>query len=135
MVRPLKKTGEFGLIQLLLYIIYHNSKPRFLIPNPSLYIILNNYYEMIINSLFRHVFFVGFCTFVNMYRRDLLWHLREHHRKTGYSDEMMLREMVKWPKDLRKIVCIKCTESEANENATWLCCDPNEVCTYLYSVT
>ena len=91
----------------------------------------NNYHEMIINSLFRHVFFVGFCTFVNMYRRDLLWHLREHHRKTGYSDEMMLREMVKWPKDLRKIVCIKCTESEANENSTWLCCDPNEVHNFL----
>ena len=67
-----------------------------------------------------------------MYRRDLLWHLREHHRKTGYSDEMMLREMVKWPKDLRKVVCIKCTESEANENSTWLCCDPNEVYIIFY---
>jgi len=73
------------------------------------------------------LFNCGFCTFVNMYRRDLLWHLREHHRKQGYSDEMMLREFVRWPKDLRKVVCIKCTESEANENATWLGVDPNEI--------
>ena len=41
------------------------------------------------------LFNCGFCTFVNMYRRDLLWHLREHHRKQGYSDEMMLREFVR----------------------------------------
>ena len=42
------------------------------------------------------LFNCGFCTFVNMYRRDLLWHLREHHRKQGYSDEMMLREFVRY---------------------------------------
>lgn len=73
------------------------------------------------------LFNCGLCTFINMYRRDLLWHLREHHRKDGYTDEALLRDFIRWPKDLRKIICTKCTEPEAFENALWLCVDPNEV--------
>jgi hypothetical protein len=30
------------------------------------------------------------------------------------------------PKDLRKIICAKCSETEAHENAVWLAVDPNE---------
>lgn len=62
-----------------------------------------------------------------MYRRDLVWHLREHHRKDNFSDEVLIREFVRWPKDLRKIQCGKCTESEAHDCAVWLAVDPNDV--------
>ena len=64
-----------------------------------------------------------------MYRRDLVWHLREHHRKEhGFSDGQLVKEFVHMPKDLRKVICIKCSETEAHENAVWLAVDPNEVC-------
>ena len=64
-----------------------------------------------------------------MYRRDLVWHLREHHRKEhGFTDGQLVKEFVHMPKDLRKIICCKCSETEAHENAVWLAVDPNEVC-------
>ena len=75
------------------------------------------------------LFECALCTFANMYRRDLVWHLREHHRKEhGFSDGQLVKEFVHMPKDLRKIICIKCSETEAHENAVWLAVDPNEVC-------
>jgi len=73
------------------------------------------------------LFECALCTFANMYRRDLVWHLREHHRKEhGFSDGQLVKEFVHMPKDLRKIICIKCSETEAHENAVWLAVDPNE---------
>ena len=80
------------------------------------------------------LFQCALCTFHNMYRRDLIWHLREHHRKDGYSDEYLIREFVHWPKDLRKVMCIKCSETEAHETAIWLAVDPNEVCLLTFDV-
>jgi predicted small metal-binding protein len=63
-----------------------------------------------------------------MYRRDLVWHLREHHRKEhGFTDAQLTKEFVHMPKDLRKIICAKCSETEAHENAVWLAVDPNEI--------
>ena len=40
----------------------------------------------------------------------------------------LVKEFVHMPKDLRKVICIKCSETEAHENAVWLAVDPNEVC-------
>lgn len=74
------------------------------------------------------LFQCALCTFHNMYRRDLIWHLREHHRKDhGFSDEVLIRDFVHWPKDLRKVICRKCSESEAHDNAVWMAVDPNDV--------
>lgn len=67
------------------------------------------------------------CTFVNMFKRDVLWHLREHHGREKFNDEVLMRNYVRWPKDMRKIVCIRCSDHEALEHALWLCRDPNEV--------
>ena len=68
-----------------------------------------------------------------MYRRDLVWHLREHHRKEhGFTDGQLVKEFVHMPKDLRKIICCKCSETEAHENAVWLAVDPNEVCQFFF---
>jgi len=61
-----------------------------------------------------------------MYRRDLAWHLREHHRK-NMPDDVLVREFVHWPEDMRKIMCGKCNESEAHDNAVWMGVDPNNV--------
>ena len=61
-----------------------------------------------------------------MYRRDLAWHLREHHRK-NLPDDVLVREFVHWPEDMRKIMCGKCNESEAHDNAVWMGVDPNNV--------
>ena len=63
-----------------------------------------------------------------MYRRDLAWHLREHHRK-NLPDDVLVREFVHWPEDMRKIMCGKCNESEAHDNAVWMGVDPNNVST------
>ena len=80
------------------------------------------------------LFECALCTFANMYRRDLVWHLREHHRKEhGFSDGQLVKEFVHMPKDLRKIICIKCSETEAHENAVWLAVDPNEVCGEIFN--
>jgi hypothetical protein len=67
------------------------------------------------------------CTFHNMYRRDLIWHLREHHRKDRFGEEELVRNYISWPKDLRKVFCGKCTESEAHDTAVWMAVDPHEV--------
>ena len=74
----------------------------------------------------KYLFQCGLCTFHNMYRRDLAWHLREHHRK-NLPDDVLTREFVHWPSDMRKIMCGKCTESEAHDNAVWCAVDPNNV--------
>ena len=93
---------------------------------PPLKKILLNHRELL--------FECALCTFANMYRRDLVWHLREHHRKEhGFSDGQLVKEFVHMPKDLRKIICIKCSETEAHENAVWLAVDPNEVCGELFN--
>ena len=93
---------------------------------PPLKKILLNHRELL--------FECALCTFANMYRRDLVWHLREHHRKEhGFSDGQLVKEFVHMPKDLRKIICIKCSETEAHENAVWLAVDPNEVCDELFN--
>jgi len=63
-----------------------------------------------------------------MYRRDLVWHLREHHRKDhGFSDGVLVKDFVHMPKDLRKVICVKCSETEAHESAVWLAIDPNQI--------
>ena len=74
----------------------------------------------------KFLFQCGLCTFHNMYRRDLAWHLREHHRK-NLPDDVLVREFVHWPEDMRKIMCGKCNESEAHDNAVWMGVDPNNV--------
>lgn len=73
------------------------------------------------------LFQCALCTFHNMYRRDLVWHLKQHHRKNDLSDQRLIKEYVHWPKDLRKIMCSKCSETEAHENAVWMAVDPNEI--------
>jgi len=73
------------------------------------------------------LFECALCTFANMYRRDLVWHLREHHRKDhGFSDGVLVKDFVHMPKDLRKVICVKCSETEAHESAVWLAIDPNQ---------
>ena len=82
------------------------------------------------------LFQCALCTFHNMYRRDLIWHLKEHHKKNGMSDQVLIKEYVHWPKDLRKIMCGKCSETEAHERAVWLAVDPQEVkCFPVFSTT
>ena len=82
------------------------------------------------NHMLQHhqkfLFQCALCTFHNMYRRDLAWHLREHHRK-NFADDVLVREFVHWPEDMRKIMCGKCNESEAHDNAVWMGVDTTKV--------
>jgi len=74
------------------------------------------------------LFKCALCTFSNMYRRDMVWHLREHHRKDNrYTDDQLVKEFVYMPKDLRKIMDVKCSETEAHESGVWLAVDPNDI--------
>ncbi len=67
------------------------------------------------------------CNFATTNRFELFVHLEKTHHLEGYPDDELLEKYIDMPRDLRKIMCLKCSDMDALENGQWLCRDPKQV--------